>query len=197
MRISIIGNSGSGKSVLARELAAELDVPVLDLDTVAWEPGKIAVPTTPEKAARLVNTFCRRNSQWVVEGCYANLICATFEWSPHLIFMNPGEEQCVENCLARPLESHKYKTKEEQDSKLAFLVTWVREYYKRDDDMSYFAHRACFAATTVRKSKLPKILFLGNRFPGCINEEDNFNNSDRRDYRNSPDCAETQPFCDG
>ncbi len=161
MRISIIGNSGSGKSVLARELAAELDVPVLDLDTVAWEPGKIAVPTTPEKAARLVNTFCRRNSQWVVEGCYANLAGATFEWSSHLIFMNPGEERCIKNCLARPLESHKYKTKEEQDSKLAFLITWVREYYKRDDEMSFFAHWACFDGYNGSKIEVTENIVLG------------------------------------
>ncbi len=41
MRIAILGNSGSGKSTLARRLAAEAFAAVLDLDTVAWEPGEI------------------------------------------------------------------------------------------------------------------------------------------------------------
>lgn len=144
MRISIIGNSGSGKSVLARNLADELDLPVLDLDTVAW--AGVAVPASPEKAKEAVQAYCKGHNEWVVEGCYANLVGATFEWSPHLIFMNPGEAVCVENCLARPFEGHKYPTKEEQDSRLSFLISWVREYYRRDGDMSFQAHKACFAA---------------------------------------------------
>ena len=39
MRIAIFGNSGSGKSTLANWLAESADLAVLDLDTVAWEPG--------------------------------------------------------------------------------------------------------------------------------------------------------------
>ena len=39
MRIAILGNSGSGKSTLANWLAESADLAVLDLDTVAWEPG--------------------------------------------------------------------------------------------------------------------------------------------------------------
>ena len=41
MRCAILGNSGSGKSTLARLLAADDGATLLDLDTVAREPGQI------------------------------------------------------------------------------------------------------------------------------------------------------------
>ena len=73
MRIAIIGNSGSGKTTLARALAQEHDLDMLDLDTVAWESGKIAVAREPRQALAQVHGFCTSRSHWVVEGCYAGL----------------------------------------------------------------------------------------------------------------------------
>jgi adenylate kinase family enzyme len=71
MRTVIVGNSGSGKSTLARELAAD-DTPVLDLDTIVWEPGKIAVARPVELARADLDRFCAAPA-WVVEGCYGDL----------------------------------------------------------------------------------------------------------------------------
>lgn len=144
MRIAIVGNSGSGKSTLAGRLAADSGIPVLDLDTVAWEPGKIAVPRTPDEAKADVSRFCQSNDHWIVEGCYASLVETALEYGPKLLVLDPGLEQCVSNCQARPWESHKYSSKAEQDKHLAFLLEWVSEYYSRDDDMSLAAHKSVF-----------------------------------------------------
>ncbi len=38
-RVVVIGNSGGGKSQLARPLAAKLGLPYLDLDSILWLPG--------------------------------------------------------------------------------------------------------------------------------------------------------------
>jgi adenylate kinase family enzyme len=144
MRVAIVGNSGSGKSTLAKLLAADSNVAVLDLDTIAWEPGKIAVPRDPADAAADVRMFCRSNQDWIVEGCYASLIEIALESGPELLVLDPGVEQCIDNCRSRPLEPHKYSTKEEQDKHLAFLLEWVAEYYARDDDMSLLAHKRVY-----------------------------------------------------
>jgi adenylate kinase family enzyme len=37
-RIIIYGNSGAGKTTLARELHRQYSLPILDLDSIAWEP---------------------------------------------------------------------------------------------------------------------------------------------------------------
>jgi adenylate kinase family enzyme len=144
MRVAIIGNSGSGKSTLARRRAAETEVPILDLDTVAWAPGKIAVPRDPADAAADVGHFCDANEDWIVEGCYASLIEATLPRGPELLVLDPGVDQCTENCRSRPWEQHKYASKQEQDEHLAFLLTWVAEYYSRSDDMSLSAHKRVY-----------------------------------------------------
>ncbi len=38
-RILIIGNAGSGKSFLAKAIATQLALPVIDLDTIFWLDG--------------------------------------------------------------------------------------------------------------------------------------------------------------
>ncbi len=143
MRIAIIGNSGSGKSTLARELAADA-VPVLDLDTIVWEPGKIAVPRPRDQVLADLDRYCAEHPQWIVEGCYGDLAAHVLAHEPELIFINPGEEACLARCRARPWEPHKYESKAAQDTMLDNLLAWVSAYYQRDDDMSLARHRALF-----------------------------------------------------
>jgi adenylate kinase family enzyme len=154
MRIVIIGNSGSGKSTLAHALASAHQLALLDLDTVAWEPNKIAVARDAADAASDVRAFCMREQDWVVEGCYADLARVACEFRPTLIFLDPGVEACVAHCRARPWEPHKYASKTEQDAKLEFLITWVRDYYAREGDLSQQAHRALYLAYAGSKRHL-------------------------------------------
>ena len=160
-RIAALGNSGSGKSTLAGLLARQIPAPLLDLDTVAWEPGKVAVARDSAEAVADVTAFCRGTERWIIEGCYADLVTATLQFSPLLLFLNPGEAQCIANCQARPWEQHKYASREEQDSKLQYLLGWVREYYTRDGVMSLKAHRACFDGYTGPKRELTSQPGLG------------------------------------
>jgi adenylate kinase family enzyme len=145
MRIAILGNSGSGKSMLACWLAGRGGAPLLDLDTVAWESGKATVARPEDAAVSDVNAFCTRNGSWVLEGCYANLIRVALPYTPILVFLDLEEEQCISNCRARPWEPHKYTSKAAQDERLPFLLTWVRQYYVRDGEMSHSSHAAAYA----------------------------------------------------
>ena len=77
MRVVILGNAGSGKSTLTSWLAQEGSAERLDLDTVAWEPGQVAVPRDPATA------------QSEVERCLAN--CRSRPWEPHK-YASPAEQ---------------------------------------------------------------------------------------------------------
>ena len=152
--VVILGNSGSGKSTLARRLAETSGIATLDLDTIVWEAGKIAVPRAPEAAQADLDAFCNAHIDWIVEGCYGSLAEYALRWKPELIFVNPGEAACLANCRARPWEPHKYASKAEQDSKLEFLLNWVSDYYTRDGDMSLRRHRAIFNAYICPKREI-------------------------------------------
>lgn len=154
MRVAILGNSGSGKSTLASGLARANALSTLDLDTVAWEPGKVAVPRNADSAVANVKAFCEANDRWVVEGCYAGLVGAALVYSPVLLFLEPGVDVCVEHCRNRPWEPHKYESKKDQDERLGFLLSWVREYYAREGDLSLVGHQALFEGYQGPKHKL-------------------------------------------
>ncbi|QNA87431.1 shikimate kinase [Massilia sp. Dwa41.01b] len=144
MRLLIIGNSGSGNSYRAKALAAQHDLAHLDLDTIVWEPGQIAVPRAPQQVQADLLAFVHAHGSWVAEGCYGDLVEAALPWCSELVFMNPGREIYLENNRRRPWEPHKYDSMEAQQSKLPFLLDWVAGYYERDDAMSYACHRHLF-----------------------------------------------------
>lgn len=140
----ILGNSGSGKSTHARVLARTTHARVLDLDTVYWVPGKIAVERPHPDRIADVQAFCRPPGPWIVEGCYGDLAEVTFEWKPELVLLDPGLDACLRHCRQRPFEPHKYASREEQDRHLEPLLRWVAEYYERDGPLSHRGHRELF-----------------------------------------------------
>ncbi len=145
-RYLLVGNSGSGKSTLAARLSRDAGLAHLDLDTLAWEAGLPPRRRLVSESVREISSFVEANDQWVIEGCYADLVDAALERCTRLVFLNPGVEACVANARARPWEPHKYATKEAQDGNLAMLVGWIRDYATRSDVFSLGAHRALFDA---------------------------------------------------
>jgi adenylate kinase family enzyme len=157
MRYLIMGNSGSGKSHRARALAARHGLVHLDLDTIVWEPGKIAVPRAPEQVRADLLAFVTGRATWVAEGCYGELVEAALPYCTELVFMNPGREVCLENNRRRPWEPHKYASMEAQQSKLQLLLEWVAGYDEREDATSYACHRRVFDGFTGSKTEVTVI----------------------------------------
>jgi adenylate kinase family enzyme len=151
-RILIFGNSGSGKTTLARRLAAEHGLPHLDLDSLAW--GDTAVRREPSESEREIHGFLATHPQWVVEGCYGDLLEVVLPHASELRFLNPGVEACVANCRARPWEPEKYASPEEQDERLEFLIGWVRDYEHRSDEYSLARHSRIFDAFAGPKQEI-------------------------------------------
>jgi adenylate kinase family enzyme len=67
-RIVILGNSGSGKSSLAREIGQRLDLPVVHLDPLFWEPGWVE-PVNEMFRERVRQAVA--GDTWICEGNYS------------------------------------------------------------------------------------------------------------------------------
>jgi adenylate kinase family enzyme len=146
MRVLVFGNSGSGKSHFARALAAQHGLAHLDLDTIVWEPGQIAVARAVEDVRRDLLQFFDAHPAWIAEGAYGDLVEQALPYCSELVFMNPGKDACLLNNARRPWEPHKYESMDKQQSMLPMLTGWVAQYYERDDPCSYAWHRRVFDA---------------------------------------------------
>lgn len=146
MRLLVFGNSGSGKTTYARALANQHGLEHLDLDSIVWEPGQVAVKRPKADVRASLEDFLANHATWVIDGCYGELIEAACPACTELVFLNPGLEGCLANNRRRPWEPEKYATAEKQDAMFKGLQDWVTSYYDRDDAWSYRAHRAIFDA---------------------------------------------------
>lgn len=64
----MVGNSGSGKSTLGRALAAKLEVPYVELDSIFHQPNWTPLPEDEFQAR--VSAIVERDA-WVVDGNYS------------------------------------------------------------------------------------------------------------------------------
>ena len=159
-KILVFGNSGSGKSTLARKFKESMGLAHLDLDELAW------LDTSPPQRAPLENSlstikeFIRKNKEWVVEGCYTDLLELTQAYANEIIFLNLPIDQCLLNARNRQWEPNKYPSKEAQDENLEILLDWIAQYDQRDDVFSLQSHLQLYNN------------FSGKKTMYCTNERD-------------------------
>ena len=146
-KIVIFGNSGSGKSTLAKQLANKYHIHHIDLDSYAWLPTKEGIPPTrtPIKEVRsALNNELAHRQDWVIEGCYSDILSLVMPLASQVYFLNLPTELCVENAKSRPWEPHKYSSKKAQDENLEMLLQWIRQYTQRNDEFSLQQHQKLF-----------------------------------------------------
>jgi len=142
MRLVLLGNAGAGKSTMARRIIGDRSIPRLSLDQIAWDDGPKRKPL--EVSLRMLSDFIDSHKEWVIEGCYGDLIEAALPYCTELRFLNPGVEVCVAHCHRRPWEPEKFSSPENQAAMLGILVQWVRKYETRDDEYGLKWHRQVF-----------------------------------------------------
>ena len=153
-RVLIFGNSGSGKSTLARKLCSAGNLAHLDLDTLAWLPQMPPRRRPLDESIADILAFIHDHDQWVIEGCYADLLAAVTGHASELIFLDLPVEDCVSNARNRPWEPHKYPSEEAQNANLEMLIDWIRQYDSRSDTFSKAAHQALYEGFTGPKTRL-------------------------------------------
>lgn len=152
VKLVIMGNAGSGKTTLARRLAREGEVPILCLDSIAWEQGVTRKPLAESIA--LLNAFIGAHGEWIVEGCYGDLIEVALPHCDELIFLHPGVEVCVARSRNRPFEPNKFASPADQRVMLERLIDWIRDYEVREDEFGRQRHRRIYEGFTGRKFEL-------------------------------------------
>ncbi|MCB1582521.1 MAG: AAA family ATPase [Xanthomonadales bacterium] len=143
-RYIIFGNSGSGKSTRAKELKQELNLAHLDLDTLAWLPTNPPSRKPLEESEQAIDVFINTHKNWVIEGCYSDLLAYAAEYANQAIFMNLPVSLCQSNARNRPWEPHKYESKAAQDANLDMLLNWIADYPNREDEFSLQAHLSLY-----------------------------------------------------
>ena len=164
MRLILLGNAGAGKSTMARRIVGDRSIPRLSLDQIAWDEGPKRKPL--EVSLRLLSEFIQCNEQWVIEGCYGDLIEAALPYCTELRFLNPGIEVSMAHCHRRPWEPEKFSSPEEQATMLTHLVEWVRQYETRDDEYGLKRHRQIFERFTGPKREYAAVDIYSDGQPG-------------------------------
>ncbi|WP_192022536.1 AAA family ATPase [Shewanella sp. WPAGA9] len=156
-KVIIFGNSGSGKSTLACALAKRHQLSHLDLDTIAWQASNPPTRLPLEQSKLHIQSFLDKNTNWVIEGCYADLLALVAPFAEEAIFLNLPVSECVDNAKRRPWEPHKYPDKQAQDANLPMLIDWIGQYTTREDTFSLSAHERLY-----RDVKATKMMFKSN-----------------------------------
>ncbi|MDA0632630.1 (d)CMP kinase [Nonomuraea sp. MCN248] len=99
-RISVVGNSGSGKSTIAAELARRLGVPWLELDSIYHMPGWTPRPVEEFRAE--VDAFTSGDG-WVVDGNYSAVRDLVWARSDTVVWVDPPKATVMRRLSLRTL----------------------------------------------------------------------------------------------
>lgn len=100
-RISVVGNSGSGKTTFARELAGGLAVPHLELDSVFHQPGWQELET--ETFRQRVAEFTSASSSWVIDGNYSRVQDIVWGQADTVAWLDPSRARVMRQVIWRTL----------------------------------------------------------------------------------------------
>jgi len=99
-RISVVGNSGSGKTTAARELAALLDVPHIELDAIFHQPGWAELPE-PEFRRRVAEVA--GGPSWVIDGNYNAVRDIVWQRADTVVWLDLPRRRVMRQVVRRTL----------------------------------------------------------------------------------------------
>ncbi len=134
MKIRIIGNSGSGKTTVARKLGEYFSLPVLHMDSIAFIPNSDFVLKDKELIRADISKFVTNNNKWIIEGNYTSTIEAVYNVPDIIIFIDLPVEQSLYNYENRH-NKFKGKSRPEHPGLIETdkqeMIDWITSYPNR------------------------------------------------------------------
>ena len=153
MKIAITGNSGSGKTWLAKRLCPLYSARLVHLDHLFWEPGGFDKKRSPGQVALLVQES-KTAPSWVVEGVFGELVRQYLDEADLFIWLDLDWPVCKKRLEKRGSESKKHMGRKESAEGLGKLMVWASQYYIRRDLRSYAGHKALLDGFSGEKVRL-------------------------------------------
>jgi adenylate kinase family enzyme len=135
-RISVVGNSGSGKSTVGRQLAASLGVPFLELDSIYHQPGWVPLPA--EEFRRRVAEVAAGDG-WVIDGNYSKARPLVWARADTVVWLDLPRWTVMRQVVWRTLRRAAFRAElwNGNRERWANLFTWAPE----DSVISWAWHR--------------------------------------------------------
>ena len=88
MRIAVAGTTGSGKTTLAKALAAQLVLPLIEIDALNWQAGwRDLSRTDPDEFVRRVSRAIADDA-WAIDGAYGLVRDLIWRRATHLVWLD-------------------------------------------------------------------------------------------------------------
>jgi adenylate kinase family enzyme len=143
-RVAIIGNSGFGKSHMARLLSKFYSLPVIHLDRLFWMPGGFNEKRPGDEVIREAEQKRKENS-WIVEGVFGELAELFLPRAQMLIYLDMDWATCQGGLKSRGSESSRQIDPIEAEENFRKLLLWAEQYWTRTDLRSHAGHLRLFS----------------------------------------------------
>ena len=150
VKVCILGNSGSGKSYLAKKLGGALNSDIstlVFLDSLYFVPernenGSLIRRSDSEKA-QLVEQIKSGQDGWIVEGVFGELIESFLDNTPNaiILFLDIDWEVCQRRIVQRP---NNIEGVMDTPESMAKLLKYAENYFTRTDKRSHLGHSEIF-----------------------------------------------------
>ncbi len=99
-RVSVVGNTGSGKTRLAKQLAARLQAPHVELDAIFHQPNWTPLPTDQfrQRVAAVV-----ADDAWVVDGNYSSVRDLVWQRADTVVWLDLPRVTVMRQVVARTM----------------------------------------------------------------------------------------------
>ena len=97
-RILVIGSGGSGKTTVARQIARRLELPIVHLDALYWQPGWRA---TEKPAWEAIVRELIAAPRWVMDGNYGGTLDLRLARCDTVVFLDLPRVVCLWRVVKR------------------------------------------------------------------------------------------------